>query len=174
MSRYRLHCFHLGLAAFASVLLTTHAADLPRQAEVASRGADVMPFDLKATNHIFTKTPSGGTQRVVARDVRDAAQTRLVREHLRDIQQQFRKGDFSGPTHIHGADMPGLAELSMSKPGAITVDYRETAGGAELIYRTSDAKLVAALHRWFDAQLSDHGPDAMQGHEHHHGTMPKQ
>jgi hypothetical protein len=26
----------------------------------------------------------------------------------------------------------------------------------------------AALHQWFDAQLSDHGPDAMAGHLHMH------
>ena len=118
-----------------------------------------MPFDLKATTHIFSKTDNGGTQRVVAKDVRNSAQTRLVREHLHDIQCQFRKGDFSGPAHVHGADMPGLPELKMSKPDAISVDYREVEGGAELNYRTSDTKLVAALHRWFDAQLSDHGAD---------------
>jgi hypothetical protein len=48
--------------------------------------------------------------------------------------------------------------------------------GAKLTYRTSDAKLVAALHRWFDAQLSDHGTDAMAGHSHHdhdHDAMMK-
>jgi hypothetical protein len=34
---------------------------------------------------------------------------------------------------------------------------------------------VAALHQWFDAQLSDHGADAMAGHMHHdHGVMSKQ
>lgn len=35
--------------------------------------------------------------------------------------------------------------------------------GAELDYKTTDPKLVAALHKWFDAQLSDHGSDAMEG-----------
>ena len=34
-----------------------------------------------------------------------------------------------------------------------------------------EARLVAALHQWFDAQLSDHGKDAVQGHAHHDGTM---
>jgi hypothetical protein len=176
MNKYLSGCLSVVLAAFASVSLTAHAAaaDLPRQEELAKRGADVMPFELKATTHIFSKTDKGGTQRVVAKDARDSIQTRLVREHLHDIQQQFQKGDFSGPTHVHGADMPSLAELKMSKPGAISVDYRNVEGGAELNYRTSDTKLVAALHRWFDAQLSDHGADAMQGHQHHHSDMPKE
>src|SRR5204863_9805216 len=34
---------------------------------------------------------------------------------------------------------------------------------------THTANLVAALHEWIDAQLSDHGADAHEGHEHRHG-----
>jgi transposase-like protein len=45
--------------------------------------------------------------------------------------------------------------------------------GAELIYKTADAGLVSALHTWFDAQVSDHGDDAMAGHM-HHGDTPNQ
>jgi hypothetical protein len=148
-------------------------ADAAHQAEVAQRGKDVMPFDMKATAHIFTKNLAGGIQRVVAKKVSDAAQIKMVRQHLQEIKEQFGKGDFSGPTHIHGQDMPGLAELKAAKPGLIAIAYKDVKGGAELTYQTSDAKLVTALHKWFDAQLSDHGPDAMAGHAHgHHGTMP--
>lgn len=43
--------------------------------------------------------------------------------------------------------------------------------GGELTYKTSVATLVAALHKWFDAQLSDHGKDAMEGHAQHEGMM---
>ena len=75
-------CLSVGFLAFASVSLTANAADLPRQAEVAKRGADVMPFNLKATTHIFIKTDKGGTQRVVAKDVRDSVQTRLKKDEL--------------------------------------------------------------------------------------------
>lgn len=97
-----------------------------------------------------------------------------MREHLRDIQAQFVKGDYSGPTHIHVAEMPGLAELEAAKPGQWSLDCKEVKAGAELRYRTADAKLVTALHQWFDAQLSDHGQDAMAGHRHHdHGAMMK-
>ena len=142
-----------------------HQADKPRQAEVSRRGADVMPFALAATTHVFTKTRDGGIQRVVAKNPADAAQAKLIREHLHDIQRQFMKRDFSGPTHIHGADMPGLAELKAAKPGQLVILYSDVKGGAELRYRTTDAKLAAAVHKWFDAQLSDHGPDATDGHK---------
>ena len=153
---------------------TTHSTDGQRQAEVAKRGTDVMPFSLKATTHIFTKSGDGGTQRVITKDVSDAVQTGLVREHLREIQRRFKQGDFSGPSHIHGNDMPGLAQLKAAKPGQISIAYRDVKGGAELTYRTSNAKLVSALHTWFDAQLSDHGPDATAGHQHHHDDILEQ
>jgi hypothetical protein len=149
----------------------TMMADTQRQAEVAKRGKDVMPFTLAATTHIFTKGAQGGVQRVVAKNPSDTAQVKLVRQHLQEIREQFLKGDFSGPGHIHGQDMPGLAELKDTKPGQIDIAYKDVKGGAELTYKTSVATLVAALHQWFDAQLSDHGKDAMEGHAHHEGMM---
>lgn len=135
-----------------------------RQSEVAERGSDVMPFSTAATLHVFTKDAEGGVQEVVARNKTDVKEATLVRQHLRDIRGQFLKGDFSGPSHIHGAQMPGLEELEAAKPGQIAIDYREIKGGAQLAYRTSDPVLVAAIHKWFDAQVSDHGKDAMEGH----------
>jgi hypothetical protein len=149
------------------------AADTERQADVAKRGADVMPFSLKATTHIFTKTSDGGTQRVIAKDTSDARQIQMVREHLRHIQAEFQQGAFAGPSHVHGVEMPGLAELKAAKPGAIAIVYRDVTSGAELLYKTADGGLVSALHTWFDAQVSDHGDDAMAGHM-HHGDTPNQ
>jgi hypothetical protein len=142
------------------------AADKTRQEVVAERGADVMPFDLKATTHIFTKNRMGGIQQVVVKDASDIAQIGLIREHLKKITAQFSKGDFSDPTHIHGAEMPGLAELKAAQPAEIKIQYREFKTGAEIVYTTKNPKLVAALHQWFDAQLADHGNDAMAGHGH--------
>src|SRR5664280_1181803 len=157
---------HGAFLALFALPLVAHPADAQRQAEVAKLGADVMPFSLKATTHVFTKTAEGGTQRVIVKNATDTTQVRLVREHLHDIQVQFLKGDFSGPSHIHGNEMPGLADIRAAKPGQVAIEYKDLEGGAELTYRTTDAKLVLALHEWFDAQLSDHGADAMAGHQH--------
>ena len=152
----------------AALSASTFAANEQRQAEVAARGPDVMPFRLGATTHVFTKTADGGTQRVISKNPKDATQTELVRRHLHDIRGQFQRGDFSGPSHIHGAGMPGLGELRAAKPREILITYRDAEGGAELTYRTHDPHLVVALHKWFDAQLSDHGSDAMEGHDQDH------
>ncbi len=138
-----------------------------RQAQVARRGPDVMPFSLPATTHVFTRTAQGGVQQVIAKDPADAVQVDLVRRHLQEIRAQFLRGDFSGPAHIHGQDMPGLAQLQSAPPGRVAITYRDIPAGAELAYTTADPALVQALHAWFDAQLSDHGHDAMAGHMQH-------
>ena len=162
----RLLCSMLLSIAAAATPTTALPADAQRIDDVARRGAEVMPFDLKATTHIFTRTPDGGVQSVVAKDPQDAGQVRLIRSHLKDIRAQFLAGDFAAPSHIHGPEMPGLRELEAAAPGQIAIAYAELPDGAQLTYSTKSPALVAALHAWFDAQLSDHGADAMAGHRH--------
>ena len=132
-----------------------------RQAEVATRGSTVMPFELERTTHNFQKTSDGGLQTVTADDARDTEQVHLIREHLSAEARRFTEGDFGDPAAIHGAAMPGLAELAEAG-SAITIEYRELADGAAIRYSTSDPALVTALHHWFDAQVSDHGQHARQ------------
>lgn len=133
-----------------------------RQEEVARRGASVMPFDLDLTTHVFDATSIGGVQTVVADDPADAEQIALIREHLAQEARKFRTGDFSDPAHIHGDDMPGLAQLQAGF-GDVGVTYSEIDSGARIFYETADPTLVAALHDWFDAQRSDHGAHAEHG-----------
>ncbi|KVS66245.1 hypothetical protein [Burkholderia cepacia] len=166
-------------ALAAGSLASAAAADMTaRQMLIAQRGADVIPFTLAATAHIFTKTADGGVQQVVTkRD--DPQQAELIGQHLAMVAQQFAAGDFVGPEHIHGKTMPGLAALRAAKPGELEVAYRDLSNGGEIANRTDQPRLVTALHQWFDAQLSDHGHDAMAGHSpdtmHHHaaGTAPE-
>jgi hypothetical protein len=134
-----------------------------RQAEVAERGAQVMPFDLDATTHTFTKTDAGGVQTVVVEDPTDASQIELIREHLREERDNFSRGDFSDPALIHGHDMEGVVELQAGYRD-ITIDYLDRPDGAQLTYRTARSDLVKAIHAWFDRQLMDHGPHASAGH----------
>ena len=141
------------------------AADPQRQSEVAARGAEVMPFKLDATTHVFTKTATGGLQQVVAKDPKDSEQIAMIRVHLGQIAQAFQRRDFSGPTQTHDAQMPGLAKLKAAGPGELTIRYRELANGAQVEYSSRSPEVITAIHEWFDAQLSDHGADAMEGHD---------
>ncbi len=158
------------LVLSAAVLLASsfplRAADTVRQRAIAEKGSTVMPFSLEATTHVFTKTPTGGTEQVVAKNADDAEQVRLTREHLASIAKAFAAGDFSSPEHIHGSHMPGLATLKRAKRSQIEVTYAAIDAGGQITFVASEPVLVRALHEWFDAQLSDHGHDAMQGHHH--------
>jgi hypothetical protein len=135
--------------------------DADRRSEVEAKGAEVMPFDLDRTTHRFGKTDSGGVQTVVSDDG-DAAQTDLIRGHLRQEADRFGRGDFADPRRIHGDDMPGLAALRAGA-GRVTIAYRDVTAGGEITYTTEDPALVSALHAWFDAQVSDHGRHAEHG-----------
>jgi len=55
--------------------------------------------------------------------------------------------------------MPGLEELRAGASG-IKVSYAELSAGAEINFETADLHLLTAIHRWFGAQLSEHGADA--------------
>jgi hypothetical protein len=56
--------------------------------------------------------------------------------------------------------MPGLKELAAGAAN-ITFSYAALPAGAQISYETTDPRLIDALHRWFAAQLADHGHDAM-------------
>ncbi|KOX15241.1 hypothetical protein ADK67_41995 [Saccharothrix sp. NRRL B-16348] len=130
-----------------------------REAEVAERGASVMPFDLERTTHRFSKADTGGVQTVVADDAQDNTQISLIREHLTAEAERFRRGDFTDPASIHGVEMPGLDTLR-THGGRITIDYETIPDGARITYATDDITLRDALHHWFDAQVTDHGRHA--------------
>lgn len=130
------------------------------RAAVSQRGGIVMPFSLDRTRHVFHKDAQGGVQQVLAREADDEVQVTLIRKHLRDIRARFLHGDFSDPAYIHGKTMPGLAELNAAGSGAVGIDYQDIPQGAQLAFRTRDPKLIDAIHRWFDAQVHDHGRDA--------------
>jgi hypothetical protein len=91
---------------------STAQAPADRQAEIAAKGRQVMPFDLERTMHRFTKTGTGGEQTVTANDPADARQVALIREHLSEEVTRFGNGDFGDPASIHGGEMPGLRELA--------------------------------------------------------------
>ncbi len=133
-----------------------------RQEEIAEKGAEVMPFDLEKTTHIFEKTETGGVQKVVADDPNDAEQVALIREHLEEEAAAFRRGDLSDPSEIHGEEMPGVKELEAGAKEMV-IHYSELPDGAKIEYESSDPALVTALHTWFDAQVSDHGDHAEEG-----------
>ena len=129
------------------------------QEHVHGMSHSVMPFDMAKTTHIFRMTETGGVQRIVLKDRSNTDQVVLIQQHLREEAQRFQHGDYSDPAKLHGVTMPGLNELQLGARRVI-VSYSDLPDGAEITFRTTDPHLLTAIHRWFGAQLSEHGADA--------------
>lgn len=147
-------CLVLGLAPALAF-----AAEGTTQEHVHHMGQMVMPFDLAKTTHVFRMTETGGVQRVVVKDAADKDQIALIRQHLQHEAMAFQQGDYADPATLHGAQMPGLKELQAGA-AKIKVRYAALPEGAEIRFETRDIHLLTAIHRWFGAQLSEHGADA--------------
>jgi hypothetical protein len=130
-----------------------------RQEHVQQMAHSVMPFDISKTVHIFKMTESGGVQRVIAKDPRATEQIALIQQHLQHEAERFQHGDYADPAMLHGADMPGLKELHAGA-SRVKVSYAVLPTGAQITFETTDLQLLTAVHRWFGAQLSEHGADA--------------
>ena len=160
----------------STILVADNKATEARLDEVERLGRHVMPFNLEQTLHVFSKIKTGGLQQVIVKDPKDPAadnQIKLIREHLSQIAKDFKQGDFSDPKKIHGKDMPGLKALQAAKEGDITIQYKETSVGAEILYSSDKLDLVDAIHQWFDAQLTDHARHATMHHQMHHQDLKK-
>ena len=149
------------VGAVASLFLLTCASVLAQtpQEHAHHMAHSVMPFDIAKTLHIFKMTETGGVQRVVVREQGDSNQVMLIQHHLSEEASRFRRGDYSDPAALHGSKMPGLTELQLGAK-RVKVSYTALPDGAEIKFETHDARLLTAIHRWFGAQLSEHGADA--------------
>lgn len=148
-----------GLAAMALLLVSFAVQADTKQGRVHHMSQEVMPFDMARTIHTFRMTETGGVQKVEARDPENAGQVALIRQHLKMEAEHFARGDYSDPARLHGPDMPGLAELE-TNPKGVRVTYAEIPSGGKITFETDDLELLTAVHRWFGAQLSEHGSDA--------------
>jgi hypothetical protein len=140
-------------------LISAAAMAQTPQEHVHDASHGVMPFDMSKTMHVFAMTDDGGVQKVVAREKTASDQIELIRRHLRHEANAFSNGNFADPGHLHGESMPGLADVK-ANAARIRVTYAELPDGAQITFQSADMHTITAIHRWFGAQLSEHGADA--------------
>lgn len=145
----------------AAIMLCIHSGAFAqtKQEQVHHMSHHIMPFDMSKTIHVFKMTESGGIQKVLVKNPKETDQVLLIRQHLSHEAEMFSHGNYSDPAKLHGVDMPGIAQLSAA-PSKVKVTYSELPEGAQLTFETKELKMVTAIHRWFGAQLSEHGADA--------------
>ena len=149
-----------GSTVFFLLLGCSFASAQTKQEHIHHMGSAVMPFDLGKTIHIFRMTDNGGNQQVVVKDASETDQITRIRQHLKHEAEAFQRGEYADPAALHGADMPGLKDLQTGAK-QIRVSYSDLPNGAEITFETTNLQLLTAVHRWFGAQLSEHGADAI-------------
>jgi hypothetical protein len=117
-----------------------------------------MPFDVREATHAFTKTPTGGVQRVVAKSADNTPQIEMIRAHL--TRRFLRAGSRAWRRYA------GACGIASGKGWRTKTRYHDIRSGAEAEYFSDNPKIITAVHDWFDAQLADHGADAVLGHDH--------
>jgi hypothetical protein len=129
---------------------------------VLERGEQRMGFDQQTTLHNFVLMSDGGLVRVQAKSPRDHAAIQQIRGHLREIRNEFAKGNFEAPEFIHAKTPPGVSVMQQQK-ASIRYSYRIIAGGAELRISSKHANVVAAIHEFLKFQITDHNTgDSLQ------------
>jgi hypothetical protein len=148
--RYHATIIMAFLCAFA---LAAVAAPHARTPAPVQQAAPALPFNDSNSSQAFQKNQSGGIQQLVANDPKDQALIAAIRAQLEAQAARFGQGDYSGIVKISGKDIPAGQYLS-AKAGQIGIIYRNVPAGAAIDYQGRDAAAVAAIHDWFDAQLS--------------------
>lgn len=123
--------------------------------EVKRRGALAMGFDQETTAHHFRITDDGGVIEVEVKNATDATGRSQVRAHLKQIAQEFARGDFDKPHATHGEMPPGVRTMERRKR-AINYEYEDTDKGGRIIITTSDSKARHAVHEFLRYQIREH------------------
>jgi hypothetical protein len=142
----------IALAVFSVV--SPSAAQDPH-AQMNARGAQAMGFDQDRTAHHFYLYTNGGAIDVSVKDEADTANRDAIRSHLPHIAMMFGQGDLSAPMLVHGANVPGTADMARLK-GDIAYAYHETPRGGRVDITTTDTSALRAIHEFLRYQIAEH------------------
>ena len=131
-------------------------------AAMQSRGQAVMGVDQYTSAHVFEDLSDGGRVVLDRVDGSDTAGIAAIREHMRDIADAFRAGDFAKPFQVHAGEVPGTSVMT-ARRATITYTASDRPRGAEVRIRTTDSVAVAAVHAFLAFQRSAHHAAGHEG-----------
>ena len=166
----------LALAIVAASVACRGAGDRRARAERAdaafaamqARGQAVMGVDQYTSAHVFENLSDGGRIVLDRDDGADTAGIAAIRQHMRDVADAFRAGDFAKPFQVHAGEVPGTSVMT-ARRATITYAAIDRPRGAEVRIRTTDSAAVAAIHAFLAFQRSAHhaaGHEATTGGVH--------
>lgn len=122
---------------------------------VDARGDMAMGFSHEKTKHHFRLFKDGGSIDVVVKSSSNTDQVKAIRAHLQMIRGMFASGDFHLPMFIHDQVVPGQKTMVALKK-QIAYSYSDLPKGARVRMRTSNPKVLGAIHKFLAFQVKDH------------------
>ncbi|HEY7572380.1 MAG TPA: plastocyanin/azurin family copper-binding protein [Nitrososphaeraceae archaeon] len=119
------------------------------------RGNIAMGFDQNNIRHHFIPTANGGNIVITSLNTNDTKTINQIKEHIKDIQNDFSKGNFTKPFFIHAQDVPGT-KIMAEKKDLINYSINELSNGSVLILKTMDKEALNAMHQFLTFQNAQH------------------
>jgi hypothetical protein len=123
------------------------------------RGGTAMRVIQDSATHMFDALPDGGRIELQA-NTSDTAAINGIRQHFREIEAAFRRGEFNIPMFVHNEAVPGTAVMAAHRSDII-YRMRELPRGAELILQTRNAEALKAIHEFMAYQRGEHRAGGM-------------
>ena len=83
--------------------------------QMMQRGNLAMGFDQTKIAHEFSSTEDGGQIKITPLNEKDDNTINQIKNHTRDIQNDFTKGNFTKPFFIHAESVPGTDAMTQNK-----------------------------------------------------------
>lgn len=125
------------------------------QTAMLKRGDVEMGFNQSLIHHHFMATTSGGEIMILSTNMSDTTTIREIRSHVREIQYDFSKGNFTKPFYIHAQVVPGT-DVMAAKKDLIQYSVKDIDGGSALILTANDTDLLNAIRQFMNFQSSQH------------------
>ena len=123
--------------------------------QMMQRGNLAMGFDQTKIAHEFTPTEYGGQIKIIALDEKDNKTINQIKNHTRDIQNDFTKGNFTKPFFIHAESVPGTDAMTQNKD-QIQYKIQDLKNGSILILSTNNSSLVSPINQFMTFQSTEH------------------
>jgi hypothetical protein len=123
--------------------------------QMMQRGNLAMGFDQTKISHEFTSTKDGGQIKITALDESDNQTINQIKNHTRDIQNDFADGNFTKPFYIHAESVPGTVAMTQNKD-QIQYQIQDLKNGSMLLLITNNSSLANSINQFMTYQSTEH------------------
>lgn len=134
---------------------TLHPGENHNMTQMMQRGAIAMGFDQNKIAHEFSTTKDGGQIKITALDEKDNKTINQIKNHTRDIQNDFAEGNFTKPFFIHSQFVPGTNDMTQNKD-QIHYKIQDLKNGSILLLITNNSSLVSSINQFMTYQSTEH------------------